>query len=1228
MYKAIRVIHNLIDLDDVNQPSVSNKKVLQYNASTQQWDGIFIINEISVAQTTHGFIDGQVIRLDSNTNLYTLAQSDNEINAEVIGIVNNVTDINNFSYISNGLIINLPFVAQAGVTYFLSNINPGAFTTIPPQSEPEVIKPLLIGLGGTTGIFYNFRGDLIIGIQTGDVVVDDVLVLNTASYVPTGQTGKGKIFFNGSRLEYFEGLSGPLLFGSPFPTIGTGNILGSVLRWDGVNWTEGIHLVTLPTNGFVGIGTSQPQNILSVSGQATIGEDYVQWAAPSNGLIVEGRVGIGTTDPNASLHVISGSPAAIFMGNVGINTTIPAAELEIVGSFVLQGIPQPSLSPLSHAQLYFDVNTNKLRFSQNAGVYVDITTGAGGALGIGNSVAGGTPGSILFVDNNSNLGQDNVNLFWDEINTRLGIGITVPDSSLQVAGKIHTNTLQVGSASTSGWLLNAIDNLGNVDFTPIGHLIYQDMTPGSVVFVGAGKTLSENNTRFNWDNINQRLGIGAAASAVYKVLIVGSGNTQTAASLRLFNTIDGSDAAAILEIDSGSGIGNSASGYLGAFNKLYTDNINHAGRLVMASNSDALGLVLDAPASYQDIQFYASSEDVVMTLVNGQVGLATTNPVNLLDVKGNVGIGTYASIYTAPVNGMIISGNVGIGISSPDSKLQVAGKTHTDTLQIGSASTSGYVLTAIDSLGNADWRVSTGSGGSGNVGIGTLISLGTPGSVLFVGTASTLSEDNDNLFWDNTLNRLGIGTHIPAANLHIFGSINPYIEIQNNNPSSNIASITRIINVTTNFRQETEIQYQGNFGIVDTTTASNIYRLLINSSGLTGINTSETRSVLEAWGNPSVDSAIIRVVSTDSGIGSTHYNALAITKPLGIGQTYFSQNIKELVVAHTADSNTYDNYFGLGGDNAARIYVNLQGGLGTTTKYLIVGTIPTIPLIFGTNNIERMRILETGNIGIGTTIPQSLLDINGKLLTRQLQVGTASTVGWVLTATDSLGNVDWKVSTGTGGGGGSGSVGIGTSVSGGTPGSVLFVGIGSTLSEDNNNLFWDNTNKRLGINTTTPDSALNVYGKFHTNTIQVGSASTIGWVLTSIDALGNAIFQPIKKTFVLVLCAAFTPTATGVDVAEYPVPFKDSNIIVYNLNRIVLRLQTLGGINTASIEKFTGTAAFSSVGIGTVTATATNFEGTTTTGLGTFASGEKLRFNVVGLGTGQNWTLSIESKEQ
>jgi len=58
--------------------------------------------------------------------------------------------------------------------------------------------------------------------------------------------------------------------------------------------------MTIKNSGNVGIGETAPGSKLSVSGGATIGASYDTTAAPTNGMIIEGNVGIGTTSPYAN----------------------------------------------------------------------------------------------------------------------------------------------------------------------------------------------------------------------------------------------------------------------------------------------------------------------------------------------------------------------------------------------------------------------------------------------------------------------------------------------------------------------------------------------------------------------------------------------------------------------------------------------------------------------------------------------------------------------------------------------------------------------------------------------------------------------------------------------------------------------------------------------------------------------------------------------------------------
>jgi len=52
-----------------------------------------------------------------------------------------------------------------------------------------------------------------------------------------------------------------------------------------------------------------------------------------------------------------------------------------------------------------------------------------------------------------------------------------------------------------------------------------------------------------------------------------------------------------------------------------------------------------------------------------------------------------------------------------------------------------------------------------------LIHSGTTGSLFFAGASGTPTDDHTELFWNNTTNRLGIGTNSPLNKLHITGAI-------------------------------------------------------------------------------------------------------------------------------------------------------------------------------------------------------------------------------------------------------------------------------------------------------------------------------------------------------------------------------------------------------------------------------------------------------------------------
>jgi len=140
-----------------------------------------------------------------------------------------------------------------------------------------------------------------------------------------------------------------------------------------------------------------------------------------------------------------------------------------------------------------------------------------------------------------------------------------------------------------------------------------------------------------------------------------------------------------------------------------------------------------------------------------------------------------------------------------------------DTAAIYEDTGTAWVLIANVSSGAGTLQQVTTNGNTSNVGISvtaggvssnslTVTTL-TPGSVPFVGTAGLITQDNTNLFFDNTNNRLGINTNTPSNNLDVHGTGTTSL-IALNNTAGNQSLISflnttvakwRIGNLSTNF---------------------------------------------------------------------------------------------------------------------------------------------------------------------------------------------------------------------------------------------------------------------------------------------------------------------------------------------------------------------------------------------------------------------------------------------
>jgi hypothetical protein len=183
--------------------------------------------------------------------------------------------------------------------------------------------------------------------------------------------------------------------------------------------------------------------------------------------------------------------------------------------------------------------------------------------------------------------------------------------------------------------------------------------------------------------------------------------------------------------------------------------------------STAMGTFTTAAGNHSTAMGYSTSADSYISMAIGRhnVGGGTAVSWVTTDPVFEIGIGADGSNKANAVT-VLKSGNVGIGVATPGQKLEVNGKTLTSQLQVGTSTTTGYVLTA-DASGNATWQAASEGGwtddgtnvyttaSSDKVGIGTStpefkLSLDTDGGILAKGTYEE----------GNTLPTLGGGTRL------------------------------------------------------------------------------------------------------------------------------------------------------------------------------------------------------------------------------------------------------------------------------------------------------------------------------------------------------------------------------------------------------------------------------------------------------------------------------------
>ncbi len=231
--------------------------------------------------------------------------------------------------------------------------------------------------------------------------------------------------------------------------------------------------------------------------------------------------------------------------------------------------------------------------------------------------------------------------------------------------------------------------------------------------------------------------------------------------------------------------------------------------------------------------------------------------------------------------------------------------------------------------------------------------------------------------------------------------------------------------------------------------------------------------------------------------GATKYLTLAGTD-LGITNATASLEI----VGNTASTNTMASkvdFLGLDPVNVAipRARIEARSGNGQTLAGQMLFYVNSNGS--AANLIERMRIRESGEVGIGNIgVVGSLLSIGAS---DQFQVSSAGNLirinnvpyTWPAAnaagflSNDGAGTLSWSTA------------GV---LAGGTASKVTFWTSANSVSA-NNSFSWDNTNIRLGVGIAAPDATLNVDGTWDIGTANTVTGATSGAIGSSNTVAGN-----------------------------------------------------------------------------------------------------------------------------
>jgi hypothetical protein len=493
-----------------------------------------------------------------------------------------------------------------------------------------------------------------------------------------------------------------------------------------------------------------------------------------------------------------------------------------------------------------------------------------------------------------------------------------------------------------------------------------------------GLTVSGTATTTGNTYISGFLGVGTTtnpyALQVFNPLVNIAGSLQIGAKGSTFNGID------IIRSDGSAGTADL--------------RMNGSGTLQLINGSGGGNVQFGAVSSAGlATQILGNSSTVLATFLNSNrsAGFGSSTPWAILSASTSSASPAFAAEQKGSgPSAIFLGGNIGVGTTTPQTLLVVnGGNVFSSGINQGSAYfgsngssvgvnlgtyTGGYgAIQGTSGYGNsASYLLLNPNGGT--LGFGAATGLGSPSGISFAtgikvgsGYWATTAPTNGLLVQGN----VGIATTSPWANLSVEG-----ISTLGNQAIAGFVTATSTLGTATS-----SIAHALQVGGGAFTASANPYLLAVGTttSPIFKVDPGFSGGIVVASGlNSGVGGYLQRNISTvNNNILNLYYDASNTTP-----STVVCQKARVGVELNAGDGICQLDFFGTtaggSGLRAAQILASADtgwGGAGDTPGRLTFSTTPD----GSATVLERMRIDNAGNIGIGTTTPSQKLDVNGSI---------------------------------------------------------------------------------------------------------------------------------------------------------------------------------------------------------------------------------------------------------